>query len=162
MIGLIVGVVLMFGLGAWLGAPFLPIRRVDTESILDLAGLKSGESLLDLGSGTGSLLRAGAKRGARCYGYEINPLLYLYSLVACYPYRREVRITFGNYWQTAWPETDVIYTFLIMRYMPKLSKRLDQIQRPTRFVSYVFPLPDRTPVHHNQNSYLYNYPNSAK
>ena len=44
-----------------------------TAKILELLNIKSGETIVDLGSGNGQLMIALAKAGAKVYGYEINP-----------------------------------------------------------------------------------------
>lgn len=50
---LALGIILCFGAGAFFGAPYLPARRPDVEAALDLAELRPGEKLIDLGSGEG-------------------------------------------------------------------------------------------------------------
>lgn len=147
-----------FGLSAVAGAPYLPLLRRSQKQVLDLAELKAGETLLDLGSGDGAVLRAAARRGARAVGYEINPWLFLYSKVACWPWRRQIEIKYGNYWQARWPEADVIYVFLIEHYMAKLERQLEErLKTPTRVVSYVFKLPKRKPNATLPDAYLYLY-----
>lgn len=153
---LVLAVVGAFGLGAILGAPYLPILKRDAERLLDLAGVKAGDTLLDLGSGDGRLLRAAARRGARAVGYEINPWLYLFSRLYCWPDRSRITIIWGNYWQSPWPPADVIYVFLIERYMARLDRYLRRLSRSTRVVSYIYRLP-RTSVKEIDNAYLYYY-----
>lgn len=150
-----------FGLGAWLGAPYLPVLRRDTDKLLDLAEVQAGETLLDLGCGDGLLLRAAARRGVRGIGYEINPLVWLLAKVLCWPYRGQISIRLGNFWTVTWPEADVIYTFLIERYMTKFDQALRQrLHTPTRVVSYVFEIPGVKAVRSTNNAWLYTYPNS--
>jgi cyclopropane fatty-acyl-phospholipid synthase-like methyltransferase len=147
-----------FAVGAFIGAPYLPIRQVDAEAALDLAAVKKGETVIDLGSGDGRLLIAAARRGAQAIGYEINPLLWLWSLVATWPYRRHITIHLKSYWQATLPPADVIYTFLITRYTAKLDRKLTtELHQPTRVVSYVFELP-RKPEKQTRNTFLYRYP----
>ncbi len=43
------------------------------EEALNLAELRSGERLVDLGSGDGRVLLSAARRGARAVGYELDP-----------------------------------------------------------------------------------------
>ena len=145
-----------FGLATVLGAPYLPLLRRRQEEILDLAGLKPGETLLDLGSGDGAVLRAAARRGARAVGYEINPWLFLYSKIACWPWRDQIEIRFGNYWLAGWPKCEVVYVFLIEHYMAKLDQQLGRrLISPTRVVSYVYKLPSRKPHAQLPDAYLY-------
>lgn len=149
-----------FGLGAVLGAPYLPILRRDREALLDLAGLQAGQTLLDLGSGDGQLLRAAARRGARAIGYEVNPILFAFSWVWCWPYRQLITVRLADFWRERWPKADVVSVFLIERYMAKLSAKLEaELKAPTRVVSYVFAIPGKDPRQTTKNSFLYHYPN---
>lgn len=158
---LIVVVALMFGLGAWLGAPYLPILRRDAEPLLALAGLEPGQTLIDLGSGDGRLLRVAAKQGVIGIGYEINPLLVLISRLVCWRYRRLVTIHLANYWPVTLPPADVIYVFLIQRYMRRLDDKLSrELIGPTRVISLAFKIPGRPIVASTKSAYCYQYPPS--
>jgi 16S rRNA A1518/A1519 N6-dimethyltransferase RsmA/KsgA/DIM1 with predicted DNA glycosylase/AP lyase activity len=151
-------VVAAFGLGALVGAPFLPLRKPDIEPMLDLADLKPGQHLLDLGSGDGRLLVAAARRGARATGYEINPWLWLYSWVKTRKYRKLIAVHCGSYWRADWPKADVVTVFLIGHYMKRLDRELEaRLNTPTKVVSYAFSIPGRRPIASNKNTYLYNY-----
>ena len=161
-LGFLLILALFFGLGALMGAPYLPILRRDQASLLELCELKPGQTLLDLGSGDGRLLRLAASRGIRGIGYEINPLVYLVSLVVCWPYRRLIKLHLADFWQVRLPEADVIYVFLIDRYMAKLDRKLiAELKRPTPVVSFVFKIPGREPVKSTRNAARYEYPASA-
>jgi hypothetical protein len=148
-----------FALGALLGAPYLPVRRQDEQSLLDLGELKAGDTLIDLGAGDGRLLKVAAKRGIKGIGYEINLLLYLWSLINCWRYRRLVTLRWGNYWDVKLPQADAIYVFLISHYMAKLDEKLTrEITKPTKVISYVFRIPNKKPYKTTKNASLYLYP----
>jgi 16S rRNA A1518/A1519 N6-dimethyltransferase RsmA/KsgA/DIM1 with predicted DNA glycosylase/AP lyase activity len=155
----VAAVVGCFGVGAFIGAPYLPIRRPDVEAALDLAEVVSGQTVVDLGSGDGRLLKAAARRGAHAIGYEINPLLWLWSLAATWRYRNLVTVHLGDLWQAHLPATtDVVYVFMIQRYINRLDRKLaTELKRPTKVVSYVYELP-RQPVKRTYNTQLYRYP----
>jgi 16S rRNA A1518/A1519 N6-dimethyltransferase RsmA/KsgA/DIM1 with predicted DNA glycosylase/AP lyase activity len=120
--------------------------------------LKSGQTLVDLGSGDGRLLRAAAQRGIRSIGYEINPFVYLVSLIVTWRYRKLITIHLADFWQTKLPPADAIYVFLIDRLMPKLDQKLTaDVSRPTPVVCFVFKIPGRKPISENRNATIYEY-----
>jgi 16S rRNA A1518/A1519 N6-dimethyltransferase RsmA/KsgA/DIM1 with predicted DNA glycosylase/AP lyase activity len=148
-----------FGAGVAFGAPFLPVLRRNVDSALDLADLRAGETLLDLGSGDGRMLRAAAKRGAFAIGYEINPWLYIWSLIACWPWRKQITVHWRNFWVSEWPRAEVIFVFLITHHMARLERELElRLKQPTRVVSFAYRLPRRRPDRSNQQAALYRYP----
>ena len=65
-------VVLLFGFVVIFGAPYLPTLSRQTEDALELLDLKTGQTLLELGSGDGRVLLAAAKRNLKAVGYEIK------------------------------------------------------------------------------------------
>lgn len=151
--------VIGFGLGAWLGAPYVPILASDRNKLLELADLKPGQTIIDLGSGDGRLLYAAAKQGLKGIGYEINPLLVLVSRLLLWRYRTQVQIHWANFWHMKLPPADVIYVFLITRYMARLEQKLTtEIAHPTLVVSYVFALPESDPIRQNDTAAVYQFP----
>lgn len=147
-----------FAVAGLAGAPYVPILRHDAATLLELTALKSGQTLIDLGSGDGRLLRAAAAQGIRCVGYEINPFMVLISRIVCWRYRHLITIRLANIWQTDLPAADAIYVFLMPKFMHQLDQYLArQIHRPTRVVSYAFKIPGRTAISKNRNTFVYQY-----
>lgn len=157
-LGLVVITALLFGVGAWLGAPYVPILRGDRERIFEVVDLPAGSTIIDLGSGDGRLLRAAAARGIHGIGYEINPLLVVVSWVVCWRYRHLVKIYCRNFWRTQLPPADAIYVFLIERYMTRLDTKLaHELAAPTIVVSLAFEIPGRTAVDKRGSAFVYRY-----
>lgn len=159
-VALIAGLSLVsfFAIGALRGAPFLPSRRLAVQRALLMLKLKPGQLLLDLGSGSGTVLVAAARKGIRVVGYEINPLLWFFSWLRLWPYREFASVKLGNYWKRPLPVADGIYVFLIDKYMPRLDAKLSaEISRPTKLVSFVFKIPGRKPAAVERGLYLYQY-----
>lgn len=153
---LITAVVAAFAIAGLVGAPYVPILRRDYQPLLDATGLQPGQTLIDLGSGDGRLLRAAAARGIRGIGYEINPVMVWISRLVCWRYRRLVTIRLANLWNTPLPPADTIYTFLLPKYMEQLDRYLDtHLVHPTQVISYVFAIPSRQPIKHVANAYFY-------
>jgi SAM-dependent methyltransferase len=53
--------------------PFVPTPENVVDKMIELAGVKKGDVVYDLGSGDGRIVIAAAKRGARAVGFEIDP-----------------------------------------------------------------------------------------
>ena len=59
-----------------LDTPYVPTPQVVVDRMLEIARVKAGETVIDLGSGDGRIMIEAASRyGARGFGVEIDPLL---------------------------------------------------------------------------------------
>jgi 16S rRNA A1518/A1519 N6-dimethyltransferase RsmA/KsgA/DIM1 with predicted DNA glycosylase/AP lyase activity len=141
------------------GAPFLPILRTRISDTFKLLDLKPGDTLVELGSGDGRILLEAAKRGIKSVGYELNPLLFLYSRVLTFKYRKLIKIYWGNYWYKKWPKAEAIYVFLLQPYMGKLDERIKSsyLNKKIKLVSFAFTIPNKKPVKELNGLYLYKY-----
>jgi SAM-dependent methyltransferase len=52
--------------------PFVPSPQVVVDMMVELAGVRPGDVVFDMGSGDGRIVIAAAKRGARAVGFEID------------------------------------------------------------------------------------------
>ena len=150
--------VLMFGFVIAFGAPFLPTLKVRTPDIFELLDLRPGQTLIELGSGDGRILAEAAKRKIHVIGYELNPLLVVWSKLKNWKYRRYVTVKWGNFWWRKWPKTDALYVFLLEPYMAKLDKKITQdLPGKVKVVSYAFEIPGRTAIRQKNGLFLYRY-----
>ena len=151
-------VAMAFVLGVIFGAPYLPTRQKQSIAAIKLLGLKKGQTVVDLGSGDGSFLIEAAKQGIRGMGYEINPLLVLYSRFATARYSKLITIKWANFWYQDLSKFDGVYVFLIGRYMKKLDKKLtNELKKGSKVASYTFKIPGRKVKREEQGVYLYQY-----
>lgn len=160
MLWLIVTLVLIsFAIVLLFGAPYVPTLKSQQLDALSLLQLKPGQTLLELGSGDGRMLRAAAKQGIYAVGYELNPILVLISYIVCFKYRTHIRIHWGSFWSAKWPTTDGIYVFLHTRFMSRLDKKIIQEcnRKNVKVVSYAFEIPGK-PISKTKDAlYLYTY-----
>ena len=137
---------LIFGLTAFIGAPYVPTRHTDIQKLLrDELKLTKDDIVLDVGSGDGAVLQEVAKTGAQAVGYEINPFLVLASRWRLRKYAKDVRIKWTNAWTTQPADNiTVIYAFgagLHLKKIYQLARQQATYQgRPLRFVSYGYRL----------------------
>lgn len=151
-------VLFCFGFVLLVGAPYLPTLRPQVHAALELANVKPGHTLIELGCGDGKVLIAAAQVGVQAIGYELNPILAFIAWVRTRHYRQHVRIIWGDFWHASWPEADAIFTFLLPKYMNKLDKKITQYSyRPVKLVSFAFAVPDRAPAAEERGVFLYEY-----
>lgn len=150
-------VVLCFSFVLFYGAPYLPTQKKQVEAGLDLLGLKKGQTFYELGSGDGRVLRRAAERGYNCVGYEINPILYFFSIIITWKHRANVRIVFGDFWKADLSPADGIFVFLLDKYMDKLDKKILSIKKPIKLASYAFMIPGKKPAKTSHGIFLYRY-----
>src|SRR5579885_3686023 len=117
-----------FAFSGWSGAPWVPARRADIETLLDDVHLKADELYIELGCGDGRLLVAVAKRGATAVGYEINPLLWLIATIRTIRFYPRVHVKLGNFWRANISQADVVMTFLVPRTMPNLARTAKELR----------------------------------
>lgn len=150
--------VFIFGLVVFVGPPYLPTRKQQIKVALDMLGMQPGETLLELGSGDGRVMRAAAERGYKVVGIELNPFLVVISWLATFKYRSQVRIIWGNFWGKPWPRADAIFTFMLQRYMARLDERIEFWHtKPIKLASFAFTVPGREPAKTKAGIHLYEY-----
>lgn len=153
-------ILMLFAVVIFRGAPYVPTLRQQVRDALDLLDLQPGQTLFELGSGDGRLLRAAAERGIYAVGYELNPLLVLWSRLRHWKYRRYITVKWADCWRVEWPDSDGMYVFLLERFMGKLDKKIVHYTkgRPYKVVSFAFEIPNRKPEKAKKGLRLYRYP----
>lgn len=151
-------VIICFGGVLIFGAPYLPTLRPQIGLALDLAELKPGNTMLELGSGDGRVALAAAKRGYRVVGYELNPLLAIFSRFVTWRYRRLVTIHWANFIKADWPPAEAIFIFGLARLMPKLESRISKTaNKPVRLVSVAFMIENKIPAKSSGGVFVYDF-----
>ena len=151
--------ILPFGFVLLFGAPYLPTRKAQAKEALDMLDLQEGEIFVDLGSGDGAVLIEAASRGLICYGYELNPFVWLISKARTRKFGKQVKIYCKNFWNVPLPKnTRGVFVFLLDKYMLKLDKKLTkELKNGSNVVSYTFQIPGRKPTVINKALHLYRY-----
>jgi SAM-dependent methyltransferase len=154
----VVLVFVSFTFVVFVGAPYLPTLKQNVGSALDLIGLESGQTLLELGSGNGRVMLEAASRGLIVVGIELNPFLVLASKWKLRKYRKTTKVIWGDFWRSNWPEVDGIFVFLLVPYMPKLDQEIQKrCKKGVKLVSFAFEIKDKKPTKSKKGIYLYQY-----
>lgn len=155
----VIGVVFLFAFVLLFGAPYLPTMSAQSKAALELADLKPGDHLLELGCGDGRVMVAAAEQGMRVTGYELNPLLAFVSWVRTRRFKGRVKVVWGNFWTKKLPPAEAIFVFLLPKYMEKLNNKVIQEYngKKIKLVSFAFVIPRRKITEEKQGVYLYTY-----
>lgn len=155
-------IVVLIGISAFFGAPYVPSHRRDIRRLFDeLTPISSGDVVLDIGSGDGIVLREVSRRGARAVGYEIHPLFVGISKMLSLG-DSKVTVRWANAWTAPFPEdVTLIYAFAVGRDGARLAKKVqyeaDLLGRPLTLVCYGNPLANREPVQSFEAYHLYRF-----
>lgn len=134
----------------FLFAPWVPTRKKDQERIIALLDPQEGDTIYELGSGTGHVAIALAEKyaGIEVRGIELVLPLYLFSLVKAYLQKSRVHFFWKNFFNVDLSDANAIYLFGTPKPLAKkLKEKIERECKPgTKIVSYVFAFPDWTPI----------------
>lgn len=140
------------------GAPFVKTSDQKLKLMLDLAKIKKGQKVLDLGSGDGKVVIALAKRGACAYGFEINPFLVLLSIwnIKRQGLESKAKIYWKSFWNVDLSSFEVVTIYGVDWIMEGLEKKLKrELKKGSRVVSNYFVFPNWKPYLKRNNVILY-------
>lgn len=133
------------------GAPYVPSTNPVARKMVELAKLKQGQRVYDIGSGDGKILLLAAENGVHAVGIEINPLLALYTS-ARFAFRTfpgstpiksgSIRTIWRNFWSHSFADADVVFVYLLPWHMTKLASKLKRELKPGAIVvtnSFIIP-----------------------
>jgi len=120
-----------------------PAKAVDL--MLEMAKIKPGETVYDLGSGDGRIVIAAAgKYKAKAIGIEISPKLVASATAEIERAKLsdQARVIQGDVFQADLSGADVVTIYLDTQSNAKLRPRLERfLKRGARVVSYDYPVP---------------------
>jgi protein-L-isoaspartate O-methyltransferase len=124
-------------------APYYPTPETIVEKMLQLAELKAGEKMYDLGSGDGRIvIMAARKFHANAVGIEIDPKMAKQSLESLRKLGldKTARIVQGDLLQQNYGSADVVTVYLLPESIDKqVQPLLDrQLKKGARVVSHDF------------------------
>lgn len=150
-------VIASFALVVVRGAPYIPSHKKQVRrAFSELYELGKKDRVLDLGSGTGTVLTVAREFGAHALGYELNPVLWAGSRAAMQNDTRiEIELKDYNRITKLPPDVTVVYAFTTSRSINTIAKKLEQWShyQDLQFISYGFTIegqdPDKTvgPMH---------------
>lgn len=143
------------------GLPSRPTHPGRIRKALQMADLKPGETLYDLGAGDGRVLLIAAKEfDAKVVGIEIGPvqcaLIWLKILGSGLNSR--IQIKMGNFYKTDLSQTDVAFIYGTSREVLNLTTYLPGQMKPgSRVVSISADFPEWEPSAFDEENLIFSY-----
>lgn len=150
----------IFVLGYLKGSPFVRSRKKDIQTMIELADLKPGDKVIDLGSGDGSILIEAAKKGASGVGVEINPFLVRYSRwrIRRKGFAERIKIVEGDIRKYPIQNFDAVFLYLLPAVMDLLVKEVfPKKAGHFRIVSNSFRIQNAIPTQEKNGIFLYHF-----
>jgi tRNA G37 N-methylase Trm5 len=129
---------------------YVPTPNDVIEKMFELADIRSGEIVYDLGCGDGRIpVTASKKFGVRSWGFDINPVRVRESLdnVAKNKVEHLVTIKEQDIFELDLSKADVVTLYLLPRLNVKLMPQLDKLKPGCRIVTHDFPFRDGEKEH---------------
>lgn len=129
-------------------APFVPSPQAVVERMVELAELKEGDLLVDLGAGDGRIMLRAAEAGARSIGYELQESRYkaLRSRLAAHRCHAVLEVRQEDVRTASLGAADVVTLYLLPVSNAELkSKLLAECEPGCKVISHDFDMPDWTP-----------------
>jgi len=129
-------------------APFVPTPDAVIEAMLDLAAVRAGERLVDLGCGDGRIVLAAARRGALARGIDNDAGLIERARrrAALEGLTAGARFETGDLFRATVRDADVVTLYLLTSMNARLRpKLLTELRAGARIVSHAFDMGDWAP-----------------
>lgn len=129
------------------GPFFAPTSYKRIEQIVQLAQLKPGMKIADLGSGDGRILIGLVKACPKitAVGIELNPKYVKLATknVEETGLSNKIQIKHASFWNTDLSKYDVITVYGVQRFMGKLEKKLkNEVKKSCKVISVFFQFPN--------------------
>jgi SAM-dependent methyltransferase len=118
------------------------------KRMLELAAVKEGDVVYDLGSGDGRVVIAAARAfGCRAVGVELDADLVQAARAQARAAGVEKRVVFrqGDLFEADFADADVVALYLLPEMNRRLVPKLERLRPGSRVVAHYFPLPGVRP-----------------
>jgi cyclopropane fatty-acyl-phospholipid synthase-like methyltransferase len=131
-----------------LDVPFVPTPRPIVRRMLDIAQVRPGERVIDLGAGDGRIvISAATEFGANALGVELHPGRYAIIRNSAAVLKPNLQAVRQNFFNTDLSTADIVTMYLLPSVNEALRKKLErELHSGARVVTHDFSIPDWTPT----------------
>lgn len=118
--------------------PLYLSNQTTSNALIDTMKMYQLHSFIDLGSGTGKVVRAISEAGFNSFGAETAPSLFFFSTLLSW---RKGKILNKSIWDINLGEYDCVYTFLSPAVMDRIGEKFqNEMKKGTLLISNSFPI----------------------
>jgi SAM-dependent methyltransferase len=122
---------------------FVPSPPRVVRRMLELAEIKRGDVVYDLGCGDGRVLISAARKyGARGVGIDIDPERLKQATQRARRFQNRIAFQCRSVFKVDLRDADVVTIYLLPDLNRKLMRQLAKLKPGCRIVTHAFPLPD--------------------
>lgn len=131
------------------GAPWVPTPMERVKRMLELARIKKGERVYDLGCGDGRMVHLAAKNyEADAIGLELSPLVYAWAHIRNFFLRSKSKVLLRDFRSIDYSNANVLVFYLLPEILKIMRPKFEAELKPgTRIVSYAFEVEGWNPVY---------------
>ena len=154
---ILIYIILLLSYSLIFGAPFASLGRERIKTMFELLDVKKGKKSIDIGSGDGRIVIASARHGLFAYGVEINPVVYLVSLLHIRRNNiKNANILMKDFWQVDLSSYDYITVWGTKHMLRNLEKKLlTELKSGTKVASNHSRFPNWKHTKTKNDVYLY-------
>lgn len=139
------------------GPVFLPTQESQLQTMVELAQIKPGQRVIDLGAGDGRVVAAFAAAGAKAVGVELNPdMVQLAEERLAVAKLKDAEVRWESLWEADLAPYDVVVIYGVPAMMKEVGRKCQRELRPgAKVISNHYPIPGWQPVKTENRVYLY-------
>jgi tRNA G37 N-methylase Trm5 len=121
---------------------FVPTPQVVVDKMLELADVKAGETLYDLGCGNGIIVVSAAKKGAKATGFDVDPqrIRETQENITKNKVSDNAKVVQKDIFTQDLSDANVITLYLLPSLNVKLIPQLEKLKPGSRIVSHDFDM----------------------
>ncbi|MBP9718592.1 class I SAM-dependent methyltransferase [Candidatus Gracilibacteria bacterium] len=131
------------------GAPWVPTPIARCKKMVELAKLKEGDKVYDLGCGDGRLVHLAAEdHKADAVGIELSPLVYAMARVRNFFLNSKSKIVMRDFRRMDYGDAKVVFFYLLPATLKTLIPDFKKKLKPgTKLISYAFSIEGWEPIY---------------
>lgn len=134
--------------GLIMGAPYVSTDKKLVEKMVELAEIKPGEKIYDIGCGDGRIVFEACRKGAIGTGIDVNLTLVWLARIKNLFFKLPAKFYARDLKKYDWSEADVVFCYLLPGLVEYLIPRFKKLKPGTRIVSHGFSIHGWEPSTH--------------